>query len=252
MTVALPLLPAGYRAVLHQRIGSTNDEAKALAREHAGAGTIVWAMEQTQGRGRRGRNWSSPPGNLYASFLLRPICAPEQAAELGFVAGLAVGDAIAELAPGMGPIACKWPNDVLIGGRKVAGILLEAETDRDKRLAFLIVGIGLNLTWAPSDSEFPATSIAAEGQLVPSPGRALELVASHFEHWTRRWCEEGFVPVRQAWLERAFALGEKICVRLETATLHGYFVGIDHHGALLIESGGKRRRIPAGDVFLAH
>jgi BirA family transcriptional regulator, biotin operon repressor / biotin---[acetyl-CoA-carboxylase] ligase len=251
MTMSLPPLPAGYRLVFRETVGSTNDEAKALARNGAAAGTIVWALQQTEGRGRRGRIWSSPPGNLYASFILRPVCTPEQAAQVGFVASLAIGDALAELAPGIGAPACKWPNDVLVGGRKIAGILLESEFDRDEHVAFVIVGLGVNLAWAPSGTEFPATSIVGEGLAGPAPEAALEAVAKHFEIWQRCWREEGFDLVRDVWRARAVALGEQIRVRLETATLHGRFVDIDQHGALLLETGGKLRRIPAGDVFPA-
>jgi BirA family transcriptional regulator, biotin operon repressor / biotin---[acetyl-CoA-carboxylase] ligase len=249
MTLLQPPLPAGYRVVFRETVGSTNDEAKALARNGAAPETVVWALQQTQGRGRRGRIWSSPPGNLYASFILRPACTPEQAAQLGFVASLAIGDALAELAPAIGALACKWPNDVLLGGRKIAGILLESEFGQDERVAFVIVGLGVNLAAAPADTEFPATSIAGEGLSPPAPEAALGAVAKHFENWLRRWREKGFGPAREVWRSRAVTLGQQIRVRLETAILHGRFVDIDQHGALLLETGGELRRIPAGDVF---
>jgi BirA family transcriptional regulator, biotin operon repressor / biotin---[acetyl-CoA-carboxylase] ligase len=251
MTLLQPPLPAGYRLVFRETVGSTNDEAKALARNGAAPETVVWALQQTQGRGRRGRIWSSPPGNLYASFILRPACTPEQAAQLGFVASLAIGDALAELAPAIGALACKWPNDVLLGGRKIAGILLESEFGQDERVAFVIVGLGVNLAAAPADTEFPATSIAGEGLSPPAPEAALGAVAKHFENWLRRWREKGFGPARDVWRSRAVTLGQQIRVRLETAILHGRFVDIDQHGALLLETGGELRRIPAGDVFPA-
>jgi BirA family biotin operon repressor/biotin-[acetyl-CoA-carboxylase] ligase len=249
MTLLQPPLPAGYRLVFRETVGSTNDEAKALARNGAAPETVVWALQQTQGRGRRGRIWSSPPGNLYASFILRPACTPAQAAQLGFVASLAIGDALAELAPAIGALACKWPNDVLLGGRKIAGILLESEFGQDERVAFVIVGLGVNLAAAPADTEFPATSIAGEGLSPPAPEAALGAVAKHFENWLRRWREKGFGPARDVWRSRAVTLGQQIRVRLETAILHGRFVDIDQHGALLLETGGELRRIPAGDVF---
>ena len=126
-------------------------------------------MEQTAGRGRRGRRWSSPPGNLYASLILRPDAAPDRAAQLGFVAALAVADALRELAPELGEPACKWPNDILVGGHKIAGILLESEMGEGQNLAFLIVGVGINLVSAPPDAEYPATSIAGEGRPPPAP-----------------------------------------------------------------------------------
>jgi BirA family biotin operon repressor/biotin-[acetyl-CoA-carboxylase] ligase len=251
MTKTAPDLPRGYRLVAREKVGSTNDEAKALARNGAGAGTLVWAREQTAGRGRHGRSWASPPGNLYVSVIVRPDCPPHEAAQLGFVAGVAIADALAEIAPAMAKPACKWPNDILVGGRKIAGILLESEIDQDGRLRFLIVGIGLNLASAPAEAAFAATSVADEGVPVPAPQAALASLARHFERWFARWRGEGFAPVREAWRARAFALGEEIRVRLETETLRGRFADLDQHGALLLEIGGERRRIFAGDVFPA-
>ncbi|HUC11526.1 MAG TPA: biotin--[acetyl-CoA-carboxylase] ligase [Stellaceae bacterium] len=252
MSLPRPLLPAAYRLDLRDTVGSTNDEAKALARDGAEAGTVVAALEQTAGRGRRGRSWSSPRGNLYASLILRPACSAEHAAQLGFVAAIAVGEALSELAEGRAAVAYKWPNDVLTGSRKIAGILLESETGRDDRLAFLVLGVGVNLASAPSETEFPATSFAAEGWPPPTAQTALAALLRHFEIWAARWQQQGFGPVREAWRACAFALGGQIRARLETATLHGRFVDIDQQGALLLEIGGELRRISAGDVFPAH
>lgn len=251
MTMSSPQLPAAYRLILRETVGSTNDEAKELARAGAAEGTIVCGLQQTAGRGRRGRYWSSPPGNLYASIILRPACAPGVAAQLAFVAALGVGGALSQLAPALPSIAYKWPNDVLAGSRKIAGILLESETDEHGSLAYVVVGVGINLASAPPNAEFPATSLGGEGISAPAPETALAAFVRHLEMWVRRWREEGFGPVRDAWRTRAFALGEPIQVRLETATLHGRFIDIDQQGALLLEVGGELRRISAGDVFPA-
>jgi BirA family transcriptional regulator, biotin operon repressor / biotin---[acetyl-CoA-carboxylase] ligase len=251
MTVSPPLLPAAYRLILRESVGSTNDEAKELARAGAAEGTIVCGLQQTAGRGRRGRSWSSPPGNLYTSIILRPACTPEDAAQLAFVAALGVGEALLEQAPALRSITYKWPNDVLAGGRKIAGILLESETGENGNLAFLIVGVGINLASAPPDAEFPATSLVGEGMPAPTPEAALAAFVRHFDRWVRRWREEGFGPVREVWRAGAFVLGEPIHVRLENATLYGRFIDIDQRGALLLEVGGERRRISAGDVFPA-
>jgi BirA family biotin operon repressor/biotin-[acetyl-CoA-carboxylase] ligase len=248
---APPRLPPGYWLVSRETVGSTNDEAKQLARQGAAAGTVVWALEQTAGRGRRGRRWSSPCGNLYASLIMRPVAAPDRAAQLGFVAALAATDALHELVPELGETACKWPNDILVGGRKIAGILLESEMDKGENLAFLIVGVGINLVSAPPDTEYPATSIAGEGGPPPSPQAALGAFARHFAAWAQRWGGEGFAPVREAWRARAASLGEQIRVRLDTATLQGIFVDIDQQGTLLLKTKGGLRLISAGDVFPA-
>jgi BirA family transcriptional regulator, biotin operon repressor / biotin---[acetyl-CoA-carboxylase] ligase len=246
-----PLLPATYRLSLHETIGSTNDEARALARNGAEAGAVVWALQQTSGRGRRGRAWSSPVGNLYASLILRPACSVEIAVQLGFVAALAVGDMVGEFIPWRAPLACKWPNDILLSGRKVAGILLESELRPDGAVEFLVIGLGVNLAAAPNDTEFPATSLAAEGIVPPPPKAALDGFLRHFETWSRCWQQRGFGPVRETWRGRAVLLGGQIRVRLETGTLHGRFVDIDQQGALLLQTGGELRRVSAGDVFPA-
>ncbi len=244
-----PLLPAGYRLVSCETVGSTNDEARRLARSGAEEGTLLWALEQTAGRGRRGREWVSPRGNFYASVVERPACRPDRAAQLGFVAALAVGDALAGLVPELGKLACKWPNDVLIDGRKIAGILLESEVDEGGRLGFLVVGVGINLVSAPIGAEFPATSIAGEGHRPPEAAAVLEAFVRHFDFWARCWRDEGFAPVRAAWRARTSGLGEPIRVRLEGATLRGRFADIDEHGVLLLDTPDGRRHISAGDVF---
>ena len=250
MTRFQPALPQGYRLVFCESIGSTNDEAKRLARNGAPEGTLVWALEQTGGRGRRGRAWASPPGNLYTSLILRPRCPLDQAAQLGFVAALAVGDTLAwTLETRPDGVSYKWPNDVLLRGRKIAGILLESELGEGEAPKFVVVGVGINLASSPRDTEFPATSIAEENLGTVSPGAALEGFGRHFQAWVERWREEGFAPIRAAWRAHAMALGEPIRVRLEHATLHGRLIDIDQHGALLLESVGELRRIAAGEVF---
>jgi BirA family transcriptional regulator, biotin operon repressor / biotin---[acetyl-CoA-carboxylase] ligase len=254
MTAPQPSLPATYRLVCHTTIGSTNDEAKRLARAAAKEGTLVWALEQTAGRGRRGRAWSSPPGNLYASLLLRPRCAVDQAAQLGFVAALAVGDTLMSICNDrLDGLSYKWPNDVLLRGRKIAGILLESELDSNGEIpSFVVVGVGINLASSPRDAKFPATSIAEERLGPVFPDTALQEYARHFDVWAERWREEGFAAVRAAWLAHAAAIGKPIRVRLDGATLQGRFLDIDQHGALLLECAEQVRRISAGEIFPAN
>jgi len=247
-----PTLPPGYQLVCYDSVGSTNDEAKCLARDGAVDATFVWALEQTAGRGRRGRTWVSPRGNLYASLILRPNCSAHQAAQLGFVAALAIGDALGATLPQLGGVAYKWPNDVLVNGRKIAGILLESEMTALDKLTFLIVGVGVNLAASPQGTAVPATSVAEEcdGEVVPAA--MLEKFSGHFESWKKRWQTEGFAPVRAAWLAAAIFRGEPIRVHLEAATLHGRFLDLDEQGALLLEADGEHRRISAGEVFPAN
>jgi BirA family biotin operon repressor/biotin-[acetyl-CoA-carboxylase] ligase len=249
MNEPAPSLPAGYRLLHFPSIGSTNDEAKSLARAGAAEGTLVWADEQTAGRGRRGRVWLSPPGNLYFSLIQRPGGAPSRAAQLGFVAALGLGEALNALAGPSLQLRYKWPNDLLVGGKKLAGILLESETSAGDSVDFVVIGAGTNLSYKPSDSEFPATSLAAEGFAEITPPLLLEAFARHFDRWAGRWRSAGFAPVRAAWLARASGVGEAIRVRLERATLDGRFLDLDDDGALLLDAAEGRRRIAAGEVF---
>ena len=249
MSDKAPALPDGFRLRHYATIGSTNDEAKALARAGAADGTLVWADEQTAGRGRRGRLWRSPPGNLYLSLVLRPDAAPSRAAQLGFVAALGLGDALQPLVGPALPLRYKWPNDLLANGQKLAGILLESETSASDGVDFVVVGIGVNIVSAPKDVEFLATSLMANGIAGVTPPVLLEGFAMHFAGWAQRWREEGFAPVREAWLAAASGLGESVRVRLERDTLFGWFHDLDDDGALVLDSLEGRRRIAAGDVF---
>ncbi|RMD62941.1 MAG: biotin--[acetyl-CoA-carboxylase] ligase [Alphaproteobacteria bacterium] len=244
-------LPPAYRVVAFDRVTSTNDEAARLAADGAEDGTLVWAREQTAGRGRHGRTFISPPGNLYLSLILRPDCSPGEAAQLGFVAALAIADAIGTVTPPLMEVTFKWPNDVLLSGRKVAGILLEARTSPEGALEWLILGLGINVLSHPEKTDFPATSLVFEGA-DPSLSDivVLEAFARHFLARVDTWLNDGFAPIRRAWLERAHALEQEIHVRLAHETLTGTFRDLDETGALVLDlPGGSRRIITAGDVF---
>jgi BirA family transcriptional regulator, biotin operon repressor / biotin---[acetyl-CoA-carboxylase] ligase len=248
--IAALALPPFFRLLTHAALPSTSDEAKRLAENDAPAGTLVWALEQSAGRGRQGRSWVSPPGNLYVSLILRPAVAVAVAAQLGFVASLAVADACAEAAPGAA-LACKWPNDVLLAGKKLAGILLESQARPDGQLDWLVLGIGINLAHHPEGTDFPATSLAASGVDIAADV-ALACLGKRFVEWYERWQEgAGFAAIRAAWLGRAHRIGQPIRVRLINAALAGRFAGLDEDGALLLETEAGRRRIASGEVFPA-
>lgn len=251
MNASGPALPPGFRLRHYDSVGSTNDEAKTLARGGAPSGTLVWAGQQTAGRGRRGRTWLSPAGNLYLSLVERPEEPPARAAQLGFVAALGLGDALAALAGPAPQLRYKWPNDLLANGKKIAGILLESENAAQDSVDFVVIGIGVNIAHAPRDVEFPATSLAAEGVAGITPAVLLEGFARHFPGWAQRWRVEGFAPIRAAWLAAASGLGNSIKVRLEHSTLFGRFHGLDDDGALVLDAAEGRRRIAAGEVFPA-
>jgi len=243
-------LPSFYRLVAHERIASTSDEAKRLAAEGAPAGTLVWARVQTAGRGRQGRGWVSPAGNLFASLILRPAVPVATAAQLGFVAALAVADACRALAPDAA-IRLKWPNDVLLAGRKLAGLLLESQSRSEGALDWLVLGIGVNLATYPVEVEYPATALAATGADA-SPEAMLAALAASFLAWYERWRDgAGFATIRAEWLGRAEGLNQPIRVRLPGETREGVFAGLDTDGALLLDTGTGRQRIAAGEVFPA-
>jgi len=249
MTAAAPSLPPPFRAVAYETIGSTSDEAKRLARDGVAEGLVVWALQQQAGRGRRGRAWVSPPGNLYVSLVLRPRCRAAVAAQLGFVAALGLGEALATLVPPGIDIRYKWPNDLLANGQKLAGILLETEMVAGEQPDFVVIGVGVNLASSPCDLAYPATSLAEEGAATIAPQTALASFIEHFAVWLTCWREDGFVPIRAAWLARATGLGETVQVRLERGTFDGRFLDLDDDGALLLGTPDGRRRIAAGEIF---
>ena len=241
--------PAGYGLKQFDTIDSTNEEARRLAQ--AGERGPLWivAGEQTAGRGRRGRSWVSPRGNLSATLLIDPGRPAGECAQLSFVAALATSDAVSALAPGSG-IKVKWPNDVLAEGRKIAGILLESASSGGAAPGWLVIGIGINLSAHPPDTEFPATSLPALGVAAPLAEDGLLQLAAAFAKWYEVWRAEGFAPIRDAWLARATGLGTRIRARLQNGELTGVFEGIDMSGALLLrETQDRVRAIAAGEVF---
>lgn len=248
-----PRLPPAYRLVAFDSVESTNDEAQRLAEAGAEDGTLVWAREQTKGRGRLGRSFASPPGNLYLSLVLRPECTPAEATQLSFVAALGLGDAVGSVAPPMVEVRYKWPNDVMFNDRKGAGILLESRVSTEGGLDWLILGVGVNVQSYPEDTSYPATSLRFEGAPAElGATEVLEAFARHFMVWVNRWLEDGFGPVRQTWLSHAKGLGEAVEVRLPKETLSGIFKDLDDRGALRIElPDGTVRTISAGDVHFA-
>lgn len=246
-----PFLPDGFSLVALASVDSTNEEAKRLA-ARAGSpapdGTVVWAETQAAGKGRRGRAWISPPGNLYCSILLRPARPLRETAGLGFAAALAIGEALAGwCAPEAHP---KWPNDVLLNGRKVAGVLLESRSGGGEIPDWVVIGMGVNLAAYPKDAEFPATSLAAEGCASPMPRAALGAVLGAFARWRGRWLDGGMAAVLEPYRRAVRGIGEAVTVRLEGETLRGTFEALDDDGVLRLRlPGGQERRIAAGDVF---
>lgn len=232
-----------------ETVESTNATAFALGLDGAFHGEVVVAEAQTKGRGRRGRGWVSPPGtNLYLSAVLRPEVAPSRAPELTLVTAVALTQTLQEA--GVRAVI-KWPNDIQVGGKKVAGILTELSAD-EERVRFVIVGVGVNLNMSldelPEDVAAIATSVSAErGEAVP---RALFTAAflANFERWLDRWHDQGFETVREAWREATSTLGHEVLVVQEGDEWVGVAEDIDESGALMVRVGGSLRRVLAGDV----
>lgn len=250
------VLPAGWRVIARYAVGSTNDEAREHAKAGAPEGTLVWALRQTAGRGRRGRGWDSPEGNLYVSVILRPEATTgfaAQAAQASFVAAVAVADLVRGLLPPMARVQVKWPNDVLVNGRKVCGLLLEAEPETDGRVLWLVIGIGLNLQFAPTVAQYPATSLrAAGGDGVLTPGVVLPVLAKCLASAVDDWRQNGFAGMCARWRAQAIGIGAPVTVRLANDLRVGIFRDLDADGALILElADGQRQRITAGDVFFA-
>ncbi|HEY7688869.1 MAG TPA: biotin--[acetyl-CoA-carboxylase] ligase [Dongiaceae bacterium] len=243
-------LPPFFSLICRPSVASTNDEARALAETGAAEGTMVWGLEQTAGRGRRGRGWHSPPGNLYVSTILRPGKPAAEAALLGFVAAVALADALVDLGLPEDRLRLKWPNDVLVDRAKAAGILIETSAAMGQAPAWLVLGMGVNLVHAPADTPYPAITLRQAGLATLTVEGLLEALAGRLAEWYGRWQAAGFAPVREAWLRRAVGLGEPIEVRLERETLQGRFAALEEDGALILEQpAGGRRRVTVGDVF---
>ncbi len=238
---------AGARYKYYETLGSTNAEALALARAGERGPLWITAAAQTAGRGRRGSTWVSKPGNLYATLLLTEPSLPAQAPQLSFVAALALHDAVAQCAPALGPaLTVKWPNDLLLGAEKLAGILIEGE---NAPVLTVVIGIGVNCAHHPDDTPFPATDLAAAGALV-APDQMIAALAEAMQRRLTQWAGgEGFAAIRADWLKRAAGLGQEIHVRLSQRELSGLFQGLDDAGRLLVRQGGVITPITAGEVF---
>jgi BirA family biotin operon repressor/biotin-[acetyl-CoA-carboxylase] ligase len=236
-----PVLPDGWALVALDSVGSTNDEAARLADAGAPEGTVVWSREQTGGRGRRGRVWASPVGNLYTSTILRPDCAAARAAELGFVAALAVADIVP---PGR-QVRLKWPNDVLVDGGKIAGILLESAIAQTGQVQHVVAGIGVNVGFAPQLPEMRYPGAALGGTVEAALEKLMAALAARLAEWRR----EGFETVRSAWLAKAGPLGAEVDVRLGEELVRGRFAGLDREGALLLDTAAGPRKIVSGELL---
>ncbi len=239
-----------FRIEQVEQIDSTNEACRLRALAGEPAGLVIRADRQTSGRGRRGRSWTSPKGNLYASLLLRPERPVSEAAALGLAAVVAMGDVAESLLPASAEVRHKWPNDLLINGRKATGVLLETQAGAGAWPDFLVLGIGANIASHPANTPYPATDLTAEGAPATSPQALLERALAAFAPLYEAWEVDGFAALLPAWRRRATGLDRPIEVRLERETISGIFKDLEPDGALrLALADGSERRIAAGDVY---
>lgn len=239
---------AGVRLITHEMLVSTNAEALALAARGERGPLWVTAGHQTGGRGRRGRTWVSERGNLFASLLLTDAAPPEHWPELAFVAALAIHDAVAEVAPALRPqLFIKWPNDLLLAGKKFSGILNEGEAGER---GAVVVGIGVNCISHPTETDYPATDLASAGAEVTAEALFAALSAKMLGRLAQWNAGEHFSTIRADWLARAAGRGELLRLRLaEDQELVGRFEEVDDAGRLVLSlPDGGRKTIAAGDV----
>ena len=224
---------------------STQDLVRRAAQAGEGEGYAVQALQQTKGKGRHGNEWDSPMGNLYLSALLRPRCTPEEAGQLAFVVALALSAAIdGYLDPDKNRKTLKWPNDSLIDGAKLSGILLESNLDAAGQVDWLIVGTGVNI-FAPPEGRAGLDSLKTKPIFV-NVFRD-EYLAALGRFYTV-WREKGFAPIREEWLQQAHGKGGPLTVRLPEVSFSGLFDGIDDKGSLLLKTPDGLRTFTAGDV----
>jgi BirA family transcriptional regulator, biotin operon repressor / biotin---[acetyl-CoA-carboxylase] ligase len=243
----------GWRIHYLVHATSTQDAAASLAAEGAAEGTVVIAETQSAGRGRMGRRWHSPPGaSLYATIILRPTTPVAEVARLSLVAGVAAAEALETVA--LGIVALKWPNDVWLRGKKTGGIIAEAITEPNQKLACVLLGIGLNLNLA--ENEIPGELKEIATSVLIETGRKcdrVKIAAELFSHFDSRYMEletSGFASIAPVWTHYSALKGEQVTVVNAGARETGVVAGIDKDGALLLESEGKVKRILAGDVTI--
>jgi BirA family biotin operon repressor/biotin-[acetyl-CoA-carboxylase] ligase len=250
---------AGYRLISLEATGSTNDNALQAARSGDPGQLWITAAEQLAGRGRHGRHWSSPPGNLYASLLLIDPCDVASAPQLGFVAGLALHEAV-EAVTGLGVprLTLKWPNDLLLDGAKVSGLLLEGHRLQPEGPLAIVIGFGVNVSFAPSGTPYPATSLQQMKAGLTRDGVFLALSAAFagtFAAWrnsSRMNAADPFGAIRRLWLERAAGVGQEVTLRLPSGEKMGVFEGLDRFGRLQLKSAAGMELIDAGDLYFPY
>lgn len=241
-----PIFTSGASGLFFDEIDSTSLEAR--RRIDRGDVDEVWIISnrQTAGYGRRGTAWDHLDGNLAATYLFSPAAPPDRFPQLSFVAALALCDAISAFT-NRGTISLKWPNDVLVDGKKIAGLLLEFYPLPGQSL--IALGCGVNITGHPAQGAYEACHLSQFARAVPAALAMLEKIDACFYYLHREWADKGFAPIRRAWLDQAHGLGERIVVRLNDREEIGTFCDIDADGSLIVETDNGIKNYAAGTVF---
>ncbi|MGQ0526840.1 MAG: biotin--[acetyl-CoA-carboxylase] ligase [Alphaproteobacteria bacterium] len=232
----------------YETLSSTQDLIKQLAAENAQEGTAVQAREQTAGRGRHGRTWISEAGNLYLSLLLRPHTEPRYTGQLALLTALAVTNTLQGFVSEPGSISLKWPNDVLIDGKKCAGILLETELKDNSSLEYVAVGTGMNIRTAAAEH---ATCLWQHNRDMIPVDRVRDIFLSHFSTLYESWINPDFEMIRAQWLRLGHKPGDPVQVKIGEKAEKGTFYDIDMYGNMLLKTGNNQIRIiTSGDVYI--
>ena len=246
-----PELPGLYELVSLGKIDSVRDEAGRLAISGAEEGTLVWAKEQTAGRGRFDKQWVSPPGGLYCAVILRPDFSVETAQQLIFVAAISIGQALANFASAMTDMNYRWPNAVLLDYGKVAGVHMDYFINKNKQLEWIVVNICANIKTSPKEFAFEAASLHVEGQTQNSELDVLESFSRYFLSNLNNWANNGFATTLKSWQQRQVGVNETIELSLKNnETIKGTMASVDKEGALIIKSDDNQEHIVSINEYL--
>lgn len=254
-------LPKGYTLAQYDKLGSTNQQALLLATKldrqllHEQNAIVVFTKNQSAGRGRNGRTWLSSTETLTATILLSSQAANNKVAQVAFVMAVAAHKTVVDMLPAdtQNKIGLKWPNDILVQGHKLCGILIESQLNKLNNGHVLAIGVGMNIGAIPQDGEFSATSLAQLGIDIDVETVLANLCknfAAYFEQWSNG---QNFADIRKIWLDHALGLGGKITARLPNNTIYGIFESLDENGTLILrDEADEIHQITAGDIFIGH
>lgn len=235
-----------FKIEVYGTLPSTQDVVMLRGLQDEKEGLVVQSLIQSAGRGRQGNIWVSELGNLYMSILIRPECHANKAGQLSFITSLAILNAIKKVVKAETKVNVKWPNDVLVNNKKVAGLLLESDIDFKGYVHYMAIGIGINILSNPEDA-ICLSEVKNEKPLAIHPFR--DLVLLEFKELYSDWRNNGFSKIKSSWLKHVINLNNEIHVRLANEEKTGVFRGINSHGALLLEVEGQQIEISSGEVF---